>query len=77
MTREEALEELKKPKYPKGKKDEDTEYVMKKFGMEASELEKIMDQESKTFLDYPNNYGFLLKLRSLLNYLRSKKIYYN
>lgn len=77
MTREEAVEELKKPKYPKGKKEEDTEYVMKKFGLEAAELQKIMEDKPKTFLDYPSNYGLHVKLRSLLNYLRSKKIYYN
>jgi len=68
---------LKKPKYPVGKKEEDTEYVMKKFGLEASELQKIMDDKPKTFLDYPSNYGLHVKLRSFLNYLRSKKIYYN
>ncbi len=42
MTREEALEELKKPTYPLAQQEEDKTYVIKKFGLTEQEFENIM-----------------------------------
>ncbi len=42
MTKEEAVEELKKPLYDPVQLRDDKEYVLKKFGLSAEEFEKIM-----------------------------------
>ncbi len=42
ITRDEALEELKKPLYELPQLRSDKEYVLKKFGLSAEEFEKIM-----------------------------------
>lgn len=42
MTREEALEEMKKEPYPIGQQSADREYVVKKLGLTDSEFENIM-----------------------------------
>ncbi len=64
ITREEALEELKKDPYPsKEMMQEDKEYVIKKFGLTGEEFEKIMSQPIKTFKSYPNNSFLFCKLR--------------
>ncbi|MDO8368153.1 MAG: N-acetyl sugar amidotransferase [Saprospiraceae bacterium] len=77
LSREEALSELEKPIYPLGKIDEDKEYVCKKFGISAEELEKIMSDSPKTFMDYPNSYGLHQKFRNILLTLRKKKLLYS
>jgi hypothetical protein len=77
ITREEALEELKKPVYPPEQINYDTDYVTKKYGIKAEELENIMRAKPKTFHDYPNNYNFHIFLRKVLGYLRRKKIFYS
>lgn len=45
MTRQEALEELKKPPYDPQQLEEDKEYVLKKFGLSEKEFEKIMQEK--------------------------------
>jgi N-acetyl sugar amidotransferase len=77
ITREEALEELKKPVYPPEQINDDTEYVTKKYGIKAEELENIMKTKPKTFFDYPSNYKFHVFLRKVLGYLRRKKMIYS
>jgi N-acetyl sugar amidotransferase len=77
INREEALNELKKPIYPEDKIIEDVEYVTKKFGISEMEYKSILKAKPKTFLDYPNNYSFHLKLRKFLSFLRKKKFYYS
>lgn len=42
LTREEALEELKKPVYDALELEKDTEYVLKKFGLSQQEFSQIM-----------------------------------
>lgn len=54
ITREEALEELKKPTYPPTLQEEDREYVIKKLGLTDAEFEKIMNTPPKTIYDYPS-----------------------
>lgn len=76
-TRESALKELEEPIYPVGKRDEDAEYVAKKFSITPEELDGIMKAPTKTFMDYPNDYKFLSYLKDLLGKLRKRKLYYN
>jgi N-acetyl sugar amidotransferase len=54
MTREEALEELKKPIYDADKLIEDKEYVVKKLGMTEQEFDAYMQEPAKSHLDYPS-----------------------
>jgi N-acetyl sugar amidotransferase len=54
ITREQALEELKKEIYPKELFAEDKAYVLKKLGFSEEEFEKIMALPVKQHTDYPS-----------------------
>jgi len=55
MTREEALEEMKRDIYAPNEMEEDRKYVIKKFGITEEEFEEIMSKPIKSFRDYANN----------------------
>jgi N-acetyl sugar amidotransferase len=74
ISREQALSELDSPIYPEGLLEEDKSYVSKKFELSKFEFESIMKAKPKTFQDYPNQFWFLQKLRSILNFMRGKGI---
>lgn len=76
ITREQALEELKKEICPKDLLENDREYVIKKFDLDEKGFERIMNLPPKTFRDYPNSYDFLKKLRNLLHFMRKKGLAY-
>ena len=59
MTREEALDELKKDPYPIETAMEDKAYIAEKLGISVSEFDEIMAGENKTYKDYKNSYGFI------------------
>lgn len=77
LSRNDALDELKKPIYPIDKIEEDTEYVAKKFAINVEQLKDIIKVQPKTFMDYPTNYPWHLKLRKILNFLRKNKLFYS
>ncbi|BFP41095.1 N-acetyl sugar amidotransferase [Flavobacteriaceae bacterium GF1] len=52
MTREEALEELKKPAYDPKTIKQDFEFVANKLGITVEELQSYMDAPNKTYKDY-------------------------
>jgi N-acetyl sugar amidotransferase len=54
MTREEALEALKKPPYDSATIQQDFEYVATKLGISADELRTYFNAPNKTFRDYKN-----------------------
>lgn len=54
ISRELALEELKKPILPSVMIENDKYYVAKKLGMTIEEFEKIILLPALTFMDYPN-----------------------
>ena len=72
ITREQAVEYLKEPTAPPELIAEDTEYMLKKFGITANQFDEIMKTPVKTIFDYPNNHKWELKFRRLLNNLRKK-----
>ncbi len=72
MTKEEALEEMKRDIYPPQEIKEDKEYVIKKLGLTEEEFNKIMLQPVKTFRNYPNSYFLFEKLAFFVNF--AKKI---
>lgn len=55
ITREEALEELKKPSYNSDTVGAEKEYVAKKLGLSVKEFDQILSQPPKTYKDYPNS----------------------
>lgn len=54
ITREEALEELKKPLYDEKVLNEDIEYLINKFQISRDEFEDIMKAPKKSFSNYPS-----------------------
>ncbi|MCL5959987.1 MAG: N-acetyl sugar amidotransferase, partial [Chloroflexi bacterium] len=54
ITREEALEELRKELCPPDMLAGDREYVIKKLGLTESEFEEIMAAPPRSYRDYPN-----------------------
>jgi N-acetyl sugar amidotransferase len=69
MTREKALEELKKEPYPIEMQMEDRAYVIKKLGLTENEFEEIMQLPKKTILDYPSyarDNQYLIKRKQFL-----------
>lgn len=77
MTREQGFEELKKPIYPEQLFQEDLNFVLKKLEMSPEEFDKILNLPNRTFLDYPNQYELLNKMRSMLNKLRGRGLAYS
>jgi N-acetyl sugar amidotransferase len=54
MTREDALERLKKPAYDPATIDEDFEYIATKLGISVAELRSYHEMPLKTYRDYKN-----------------------
>ena len=55
ISREEALNEMKKEIYPNNSHIKDMEYVAKKLGVTMEEFNEIIALPNKTYRDYPNN----------------------
>ncbi len=55
MTRDEALQRLKKPELSEQTLKNEFEYVSNKLEISIDELQFIFDQKNKTFRDYKNN----------------------
>jgi hypothetical protein len=73
-----ALDELKNEPYSADLQKEDREYVIKKFGLDEAEFEKIMNLPKKKFEDYPSYtnsrlYGCANLLFSLGKKIRNPK----
>ena len=54
LTRDFALEELKKPTYDPALQEQDCEYVAKKFGLTQAEFDAIMSAPPRRFSDFPS-----------------------
>jgi N-acetyl sugar amidotransferase len=55
VTRDDALEILKRPPFDAARVPEEKAYVAKKFGITLEEMEAILAAPPKTHRDYPNN----------------------
>jgi N-acetyl sugar amidotransferase len=71
ITRQEALEEMKRSSYPteEAMKD-DKEYVIKKLGIGKMEFERIMSEPAKNFSEYPNNDLLFQKFDFVIQFAR-------
>jgi len=72
ITREEALEELKKKPYNPDKIDVEKRFVTKKLGISMDEFEEMMNEPVKTYRDYPNNEKKLTFLYDLYRKVRGR-----
>lgn len=66
MTREEALEEIKKDPYPSDEqKNADRGFVIKKLGLTEDQFDELMALPIRSFRDYPSNYWLFRARESL------------
>ena len=63
LSREQALEEMRKPPYPEGKLDEDRLFFLKKLGLTEEEWNDILKAPIRTYRDYPSS-QWLFDLKS-------------
>lgn len=74
--RENALKIMNLDTYPDLKlKEEDLEFVKKKFDLTDEDFAEIIKMKNKSFEDYPNNELKISKLKNGLNWLRKNKYY--
>lgn len=69
MTREEAIELLKKPALSEEEVKQDFEYVSQKLGISIDELQSYFDKPNKSYKDYPNQefiFNFGAKILKLI-----------
>ncbi|QQL50851.1 N-acetyl sugar amidotransferase [Mucilaginibacter ginkgonis] len=66
MTREQALEDIKKPLYSDYEREEEIEYICKKFGITREEFDNIMNDKPKSHYDYLSYDGIHHKIMSFL-----------
>jgi len=71
ITREQALEMMKKPAYKIEDIEQDKDYVIKKLGLTHSQFEELWQKPNKSFLDYPSYYPLIkIMARMLIPILR-------
>jgi hypothetical protein len=69
LSRESALQELKKPLYSEVELQEDFEYIAKKLNFSLEDFRKLMELPNKFYGDYPNEQRFLEKLQTIRSYI--------
>lgn len=75
LTREQALEEVRKPPYSEELQQQDVAYVCKKLGLSAEQWDEIMRAPVRSFRDYRNAFGIVESLRHSVNWLRGRGLY--
>ncbi|RZS99294.1 N-acetyl sugar amidotransferase [Aquimarina brevivitae] len=76
MTRDEAIDELKKPAYDPQTIKQDFEFVANKLGISVEELQSYMDAPNKTYKDYKsqeNIYNIGAKMMRIIGLERGGK----
>lgn len=71
ISRDQAREDLLQPTYRVDLQRQDTDYVIKKFGLTAEGFQAIMDAPRRTFHDYPS----YAKLREGRSYQFARRLY--
>lgn len=78
ISRNQALEELKKSLYDETELEEDKIYVAKKLGISVIELNKLIEEKGRHYSDYPNwdfYHKLLLKFKELIQKFYKIKTY--
>lgn len=68
ITREYALEELRKSPYDKGKIQNDINYIIKKLDLSESEFKSILNNKKHFYFDYPSYYKLLKYSKGFIFY---------
>ncbi|MDZ4787079.1 MAG: N-acetyl sugar amidotransferase [bacterium] len=76
MTRERALQELKKDPCDAGLLSQDLSFVVKKMDLTEVQFEEMMQAPLKCFRDYKTNYNLVRKLKKLQHFMRKVGIFY-
>lgn len=76
MSRNEALDELKKPLYEESAALNDKEFVSKKLGLKLEEFEELMNRRPLFYTDYPNSSKLYFRLKKIQYALRSWGLLY-
>jgi hypothetical protein len=75
MSRQEALEEMKKGLYPPSALQEDKEFFLKKLALTREDFEQMLYAPLKTYKDYPSNHKIIRITNRLDDFLRKKGIF--
>ena len=71
LSRDKALLKIKSPPYENIQdRDNDIEFVLKKLNITYEELDKLINGENKSYLNYSNNEYLINFMKKLYNYLR-------
>jgi len=77
LTRDQALDELKKPLYEEVELREDKAYIAKKLGISVGELEQLIHEKGHDYSEYPNwdaKYKFMLKVKNLVQKVLGRNV---
>lgn len=69
LSRNEALEILKKPPYYKELAMEDMKFIAKEMGISIEEFRKLMEEKNKNYMDYPNGYKYINMARNIAKFV--------
>lgn len=75
ISRAKAIEELNFESYSQEMINNDMPFVLKKLDFNEKSFEAIMMKKPKNFMDYPNSSESIVKLKKLVNFLRSVGLY--
>lgn len=75
LRREDALIDIQNPIYDDKLLIQDREFVIKKLGLSTESFENLIDKPRKSFIDYPNSYNTVKRVKKLVNFLRMKGLY--
>ena len=75
LSREAALDEIRRPPYPESVQEEDREYVSKKLGLTVDAFDELMQLPNRSFREYRNSYALVQFLRNSVNWLRKRGLY--
>lgn len=73
MTREEALDKLKKPAYDPATIEDEFKYIATKLGITPEQLRRYFNMEKKYFYDYKNSVSLFKTGAKVLKYLGIEK----
>ena len=76
LSREDALKLASIPSYPSPELEEaDRQFVMKKLGITEEDFQAYMKAPIRSFREFPNNFTTVARLKLIVNWMRSKKLY--
>jgi hypothetical protein len=77
MSREQAMEELKKPLYEENELREDKYYIAKKLGITVEQLDEYVTSPGHDYSEYANwdsRYAFMKRIQSLASKVLGRNV---